>query len=67
MPRDNRPYWRKKVTGNRRRDHRRSRELRTLGWRVLRVWEHDLESPRDRARILTKVSALLKVQRERVK
>ncbi len=38
-PEDNRTYWRAKVLSNRKRDRRRARELRGLGWRVMRVWE----------------------------
>jgi DNA mismatch endonuclease (patch repair protein) len=59
LPQDNRTYWKNKVAGNRRRDLRRSRELRLLGWRVLRFWEHNLRSARDRSRILVRVSAVL--------
>jgi len=60
LPQDNRSYWKKKLIGNRLRDRRRSRELRLLGWRVLRVWEHILKSRRGRSRILEKVAAALK-------
>ena len=30
------------MAANRARDLRVNRELRKLGWRVLRIWEHDL-------------------------
>jgi hypothetical protein len=33
--------------------------LRSLGWRVLRVWEHDLDSPQGRSKILAKLSGVL--------
>lgn len=59
LPQDNRSYWRQKVLGNRRRDRRHSRELRSLGWRVLRVWEHTLESPQGRSQILANVKRAL--------
>lgn len=36
-------YWREKISGNRRRDQRNFRRLRRLGWKVLRVWEHQIE------------------------
>jgi DNA mismatch endonuclease (patch repair protein) len=39
-------FWRKKVEGNRARDRRNSGELRRRGWRVLRIWEHDLKRDR---------------------
>lgn len=35
-------FWRVKIEGNMRRDRRNFRKLRKLGWKVLRVWEHDL-------------------------
>lgn len=37
------PFWRKKIAGNRMRDRRVHASLRRLGWRVIRVWEHQLE------------------------
>lgn len=41
-PKDNRAFWRKKITGNQARDKRVTRHLRAAGWRVLHLWEHDL-------------------------
>jgi very-short-patch-repair endonuclease len=49
--------------GNRRRDRCRSRELRLLGWRVLRIWEHTLKSSRGRVQILERVIAALNERR----
>lgn len=37
------PFWHKKITDNRMRDRRVNTSLRRLGWRVIRVWEHQLE------------------------
>jgi DNA mismatch endonuclease (patch repair protein) len=41
-PKTNRGYWRQKRSRNRQRDIRVNRLLRQGGWRVLRIWEHDL-------------------------
>ncbi len=41
-PKNNAAFWREKLAGNRRRDARVTRTLRRAGWRVLRVWEHEL-------------------------
>jgi DNA mismatch endonuclease, patch repair protein len=41
-PTSNETYWTEKVAGNRARDKRVSAQLRRDGWRVLRVWEHQL-------------------------
>ena len=40
----NRKYWVRKITSNMKRDARSTRQLRRLGWKVVRVWEHDLKS-----------------------
>lgn len=42
MPATNREFWRKKLETNKRRDRLVTRTLRASGWRVLRVWEHEL-------------------------
>src|SRR5436190_1132162 len=38
-------FWLKKFADNKARDLRVNSELRKLGWRVIRVWEHDLKKP----------------------
>ncbi len=37
-------YWKAKIERNRARDRRNHRRLRRAGWRVLRVWEHEIRS-----------------------
>lgn len=59
LPVDNRPYWKKKVETNRQRDRRRTRDLRSLNWQVLRFWEHSLKSAAGRATIVSKLSKIL--------
>ena len=36
-------YWVKKIDRNVRRDKRVSRQLRAMGWRVLRFWDFEVE------------------------
>jgi DNA mismatch endonuclease (patch repair protein) len=55
LPQDNRHYWREKVRSNRRRDRQNARALRLKGWKVLRVWEHQLKSEVGRQRIVSKI------------
>lgn len=43
-PTSNETYWSAKVARNRARDKRVTDELRREGWRVLRLWEHDLRT-----------------------
>jgi DNA mismatch endonuclease (patch repair protein) len=42
LPVNNRAFWRKKLAVNRNRDRLVNRTLRRLGWRVVRIWEHEL-------------------------
>src|ERR1035437_6304525 len=41
-PESHRAYWDAKVQRNRERDRLVTRELRSAGWRVVRIWEHQL-------------------------
>jgi len=36
-------FWREKIEANRLRDRRNFARLRRLGWKVMRVWEHDMK------------------------
>jgi DNA mismatch endonuclease, patch repair protein len=42
LPVNNRAFWERKLAANRARDRLVGRTLRARGWRVLRVWEHEL-------------------------
>jgi DNA mismatch endonuclease (patch repair protein) len=44
-PGSNRKYWDAKIAANRKRDRYVSRELRGLGWQVVRIWQHQLDKP----------------------
>src|ERR1700730_457397 len=46
-PKSNVEWWRRKICQNVERDQDTNRRMRGLGWRVLRVWEH--EDPEDAA------------------
>ena len=35
--------WRNKIAATRERDQRNFRKLRNLGWKVFRIWEHQIE------------------------
>ena len=39
MPKTNVDFWKDKFQNNKKRDKRKSRQLRNSGWRVLTVWE----------------------------
>lgn len=45
IPASNREFWEKKLTKNKARDRLVNRTLKSKGWRVLRIWQHELKSP----------------------
>jgi DNA mismatch endonuclease (patch repair protein) len=52
IPRHNREWWLRKIDGNRRRDRRKDRALRALGFRVLHLREHDSNARIERRLIM---------------
>ena len=37
-------FWKKKISKNRERDVKNQQMLRAMGWKVLRVWQHEIET-----------------------
>jgi DNA mismatch endonuclease, patch repair protein len=58
LPATNSDFWRAKLERNRSRDNRVDSELRAMGWRVVRLWEHQIETnlPKVATRIATIVA-----------
>jgi DNA mismatch endonuclease (patch repair protein) len=59
-PATNRAFWRKKLARNEARDCLVNRTLRKAGWRVLRIWQHELKRDNESrcvARILRALAA----------
>jgi DNA mismatch endonuclease, patch repair protein len=54
QPVNNRAFWRKKLGGNKARDLLVTRTLRRAGWRVLRIWEHEL-ARHNQARLVRRI------------
>lgn len=56
-PRQNAKFWREKIARNQTRDHLVTRALRARGWRVLRLWEHELGRKNER-RLLSRLKRI---------
>jgi DNA mismatch endonuclease, patch repair protein len=54
QPKTNAKFWREKISKNQARDRLVSRTLRRAGWRVLRIWEHEL-TRRNERRLLARL------------
>ncbi|MBI5772562.1 MAG: very short patch repair endonuclease [Verrucomicrobia bacterium] len=57
-PKNNRAFWRRKFARNKERDRLVTRTLRSRGWRVLRIWEHEL-AVRNKVRLLKRIQQSL--------
>ena len=43
MPVTNYEYWSRKIARNKERDKQVTKELRSKGWKVIRLWEYDIK------------------------
>jgi len=43
MPKSNCDYWNDKIKRNKARDRKVNKELNSKGWKVVRIWEHNLK------------------------
>ena len=53
-PKSNVDYWAAKIKRNRQRDRFQKASLADEGWKVVRIWEHELAT-RNRVRLMTKL------------
>lgn len=42
MPSSNKKYWETKISRNKKRDRAVNSHYKKLGWKIIRIWEHDL-------------------------
>ncbi|GAI23591.1 unnamed protein product [marine sediment metagenome] len=54
---NNRDYWIKKIQENIKRDKKNNKELKKLGWVVLRFWETDIN--KNLEKVITKIQKVL--------
>lgn len=54
QPKQNAEFWREKIERNKARDRLVNRTLKAKGWRVMRVWEHELNK-KDERRLLARL------------
>jgi DNA mismatch endonuclease (patch repair protein) len=59
LPNVRRRFWREKFKSNRRRDRRETAKLTRRGIRVVRIWEHELNTPQH-SRLATRLGEALR-------
>jgi|SRR6267143_4029554 len=52
-------FWKEKISANIRRDKRNFAKLRRQGWKVLRVWDHQLSTREKRNKTLRRIQDFL--------
>ena len=53
MPSSNQTYWQEKIQRNKKRDKEVNRHYRKNDWRIVRIWEHDINSSKTLQKILS--------------
>lgn len=48
-PEQNHGFWKRKLANNKKRDRHTTKLLRLSGWKVLRIWQHELLRKNERA------------------
>jgi len=56
-PKNRAAFWLAKITGNKARDRRVNRLLRAKGWKVVRIWEHELRR-KNETRLLRRLTLM---------
>jgi len=59
QPKNNRAFWQRKLSANKRRDQVVNRSLRRTGWLLVRIWEHELAHSQE-MKLLSKLRRALK-------
>lgn len=59
MPESNREYWKKKISRNKKRDHKVTKQLENKDWLVKRIWEHSIKKDRARKWWLSRIETLI--------
>ena len=57
LPKSNLRYWRKKIERNKERDKEVGRHYKKIGWRLSRIWEHEIK--KDHARAVLRIGKAL--------
>ena len=64
LPQTNREYWERKIERNVARDKRNTQALADSGWRVIRIWEHEMQDATTRSDIRSRVREAVPARRK---
>jgi DNA mismatch endonuclease (patch repair protein) len=64
-PKSNRPYWNKKIANNKNRDISVKKDLTKNGWKVVRIWEHEIKNKS--GKVLLKIQSILNTKKDPIR
>jgi len=64
LPKTNREYWKRKIERNIERDKRNTQALVDNGWRVIRIWEHEMQNAVTRSKIRSRIHVAVAGKKE---
>jgi DNA mismatch endonuclease (patch repair protein) len=62
LPKSRTDYWEPKLARNKERDKAHEKELRRMGWKVLAIWECEIDSPAASRRIRSFLNGTAKLK-----
>lgn len=62
IPKTRTAFWEAKIKRNQERDEMKNLELRKLGTKSLRIWEHELKSKKDLDKVIKKIDKLISLR-----
>jgi DNA mismatch endonuclease (patch repair protein) len=62
-PATNREFWERKINGTIQRDAETNSRLADLGWKVVRIWEHEVRG--DLQPLVSRIMELVRVDKEK--
>lgn len=60
VPMKNAEWWAEKIEDNVRRDSAKTQALEQAGWKVVRVWEHDLDTDADVRKVASRIATMVR-------
>ena len=65
IPKTRTAFWEAKIKRNQERDKMKNLELRKLGTKSLRIWEHELKDKKDLDKVIEKIDKLISAERKK--
>lgn len=65
-PKKNAEFWREKIEANQARDADTSQRLEALGWKVIRIWAHELKTKEGAAETAARIADIVRERKQQM-